>query len=331
MSDEPKRTEPCKECGSKSSRHFYIGDAYNFTLCTKCRSGTGYDYEIGIGYMKKASVHFRRLWNATLKKEGIKLKKEQNIPNLHSKDDFFRPVARYENYFDLQSIKNEIASVWEEKIDELCYGGQYPILAKYDPISTFVECVTYALSGRRLKSKYINDYVQNSENKWWNKENEWLHRRFYWKDFDFHTYTGKTLFEKKWNCYVSHRKSFEQLQALFRGYIVRKKANDRLRGKSAVKIQASWRKKRAMLSLKKHKQCAVKIQALYRGYYVRRPYGIYRSWALWNVHTAPQPLRDIVHTLVRHGAVQRPKKRRKKVDPKQKTLHQFWTGINISS
>ena len=292
--------------------------------------------------MKKACTHFKRIFTAALKKEGIKLKKEQNIPKLHSKDDFFRPVPRYANYFDLATIRTHIKDIWKEKIIPLF--ETYPGLIKYDPVETFAQCVSYALSKKKLKSKYIQDWRFNG-GLYIRKSDEWQHRRYYWEDFDFVTYSGDALFHRKEKFYESRKTSFVPLQSLFRGYIVRKKANDRLRVKSAVAIQASWRKKRAILSLKKHKQCAVKIQALCRGYYVRRPYGIYRSWALWNVHTTvPPQLEAIVHNLVRHGAVQRPKKRkgafqptpyRKKKRPhhkdNQKTLHQFWTGINISS
>jgi len=277
--------------------------------------------------MKKACIHFKRIFTVVLEKEGIKLTKEQNIPKLHSKDDFFRPVARYENYFDLYMINTHIKDVWEEKINPLF--ELYPTLIKYDPVETFAQCVDYALSRRTLKSKFVSDWMKREKKSW-----EKWHNRYYWdsyyKDFDFFTYSGKTLFKKKSKFYKARETSFVSLQALFRGYIVRKKANDRLRVKSAVKIQASWRKKRAMLKYFHAKQCAIKIQALCRGYYVRRPYGIYRSWALWNVHTVPPQLETIVRTLVHHGAVQRPKKRRKKVDSKQKTIHQFWAGINIS-
>ena len=337
--EQTKRTKPCKECSRKSYRHFYIGDVYSFTLCTHCRNGDGWDDEINITYMKKACIHFKRIFTAALKKEGIKLTKDQNIPKLHTKDSFFLPVARYDNYFDLSNIRMHIKDIWKEKINPLF--ETYPGLIKYDPVETFVQCVDYAFSKRKLKSKYIQDWRSNG-GLYIRKSDEWQHRRYYWEDFDFVTYSGDALFHKKEKFYESRKTSFVPLQSLFRGYIVRKKANDRLRVKSAVAIQASWRKKRAMLSLKKHKQCAVKIQALCRGYYVRRPYGIYRSWALWNAHTVPPQLETIVHNLVRHGAVQRKRKRvfqptpyRKKKRPhhkdNQKTLHQFWTGISISS
>jgi len=331
--EEPKRTEPCKECSRKSYRHFHIGDVYKFTLCTKCRNNTGYDHEINLTYMKKACVHFKRLWNVVLEKEHLanlaKARRKLQIPQLHSKDDFLFPVARYENYFDLDSIRTHIKNIWADGVEKFFHNE--PNLVKYDPVSTFAECVEYALSKKMLKSKYIERIHRTR----WDEANAWMHSRYYYPDFDFSTYKNEALFERKKIVYTHVDVNFAPIQALFRGHVVRKKANDRLRVKSAVAIQASWRKKRAMLSLKKHKQCAVKIQALCRGYYVRRPYGIYRSWALWNAwgahnQSVPQELETIVHNLVRHGAVQRPKKRRKKADPKQKTLNQFWTGINIS-
>jgi len=335
MSDDeyqPKKKEPCRECGAKTYRHFYIGNHYCHSLCTKCRQGDGLDYEINLTYMKKACIHFRRLWKEVCAKEqradrNFPLLYDQ-IPKLHTKNDFFRPVARFENYFDLGKIKEHIKDIWAEKIG--VFFDKFPTLLKYCPVGTFRECVDYALSRRPLKSKFVDNFIKTNRRSW-----EKYHDNYYWdsyyRDFDFDTYSDKTVFLLKEKCYKARETSFVPLQALFRGYMARKKANDRLRVKSAVAIQASWRKKRAMLSLKKHKQCAVKIQALCRGYYVRRPYGIYRSWALWNVHTTvPPQLETIVHNLVRHGAVRRPKKRRKKMDPKQKTLHQFWSGINIS-
>tara|TARA_B100001059_G_scaffold167623_1_gene167363 strand:- start:464 stop:1489 length:1026 start_codon:yes stop_codon:yes gene_type:complete len=339
MSDDeyqPKKREPCRECydhgdDTKTYRHFYIGNHYSHSLCTKCRNGDGWDFEINLTYMKKACIHFRRLWNEVCAKEqradrNFPLLYSQ-IPKLHTKNDFFRPVARFENYFDLGKIREHIKNIWAEKIG--VFFDKFPTLLKYDPVETFVQCVDYALTRRPLKSKFVDNFIKREKRSW-----EKWHNRYYWNsyynDFDFLTYSNKTLSLLKAKCYKARENSFVSLQALFRGYIVRKKANDRLRVKSAVAIQASWRKKRAMLSLKKHKQYAVKIQALCRGYYVRRPYGIYRSWALWNVHTTvPPQLEAIVHNLVRHGAVQRPKKRRKKVDRNQKTLHQFWAGINI--
>ena len=270
-----KTTEPCRECyrycGRKTSRHFYIDNTYCFSLCTQCRGGTGNDHEVNLSYMKKACAHFQRLWRAVLKKECIKLTKEQNIPKVHSKDDFFRPVARYENYFDLDAIKNHIKDVWGEKINPLF--ETYPGLIKYDPVETFVQCVDYALSKRRLKSKYIKDWRDNG-GLYIRKCDEWQHRRYYWVDFDFVTYSGNALFHKKEKFYESREFSFAPLQALFRGCIVRKRAMDQLRMKSAVEIQASWRKKRAMLLLKKQKECAVKIQAAWRGCFVRQPYGV---------------------------------------------------------
>ena len=264
----PNTTEPCREAscryyGRKTSRHFYIDNTYCFSLCTQCRGGTGDDHEVNLTYMKKACAHFQLLWRAVLKKECIKLTKEQNIPKVHSKDDFFRPVARYENYFDLDAIKNHIKDVWGEKINPLF--ETYPGLIKYDPVETFVQCVDYALSKKKLKSKYIKNYLKKQG------QNSY---RYYWKDFDFSTYSGNALFHKKEKFYESREPLFAPLQALFRGYIVRKRVMDQLRMKSAVEIQASWRKKRAMLLLKKQKECTVKIQAAWRGCFVRQPYGV---------------------------------------------------------
>jgi len=331
-----KNVMQCDQCGTKTSRHFYIGNTYHFSLCSKCRVGNGHDHEINITYMKKALSHFQRLWRAVLNKECIKLTKEQNIPKLYTKDDFFRSVPRYENYFSLSHIKNEIASLWKEKIDPLCYGGDNPLLAKYNPISTFIKCVDYVLTRKTLKSKFVDTWVRN-RNKRWDEDRAWIYYNSFYEDFDFSTYSGKTLFGKKCDCYMTSMTSFQKLQALFRGYIVRKRVTDKRRLHSAVEIQAAWRKKSAMLLLKKHKQCAVKIQALCRGYYVRRPFGIYRSWALWNAwgahnQSVPQQLETTVHNMVRHGAVQKKRKKahptpcrkKKKTHNKKKTLNDFW-------
>lgn len=326
MSAEPKRTEPCIACyengyDRQTCRHFYVGNTYKFSLCRSCRNGDGGDREVNITYMKKACIQFQRLWREVLKKEGIKLKKDQNIPKLHSKDDFFRPVPRYDNYMDLYKINDHINDIWKEKINPLF--EMYPSLIKYNPSETFRKCVSWALSKKPLKSKYVKDWCKNQR---WDEENAWHHSRHYYNDFDFCTCDPRIVCRRKAKLYQACESSFAPLQALFRGYIVRKKANDRLRMKSAVEIQKVWRKKRAMLKYIHAKQCAVKIQALCRGYYVRRPYGIYRSWALWNVHTVPPQLEAIVQNLVSHGAVQRPKKRRKKADPNQKTLQWCWSN-----
>ena len=282
--DEPKRLKMCNKCGTNSYRHFYIGDSYKFTLCTNCRNGLCIDGEINLTYVKKACAHFRRLVNVMLNNEGLKSKKKYKFPVLHSRDDFFRPVARYENFFDLDAIKNHIKNIWAEKFETV------PNLIKYDPISTFGECVEFALSRKKLKSKWVASWKQYDRNRNWDESNAWMYARYFYKDFDFHVFKGDELYERKQDVYPAKTKSYITLQALFRGYIVRKKANDQLRMKSAVVIQASWRKKNAMRLLKKHKQYAVKIQALFRGYYVRRPYGIYMSWAFWNLYTAPPQL-----------------------------------------
>ena len=339
MSDDeyqPKKTEPCRECydrgnDTKTYRHFYIGNHYSHSLCTKCRTRNGWDHEINLTYMKKACAHFQRLWKEVCAKEqradrNFPLLYSQ-IPKLHTKNDFFRPVARYENYFDLGKIREHIKNIWAEKIG--CFFDKFPTLIKYDPVETFVQCVDYALSKKMLKSKFVLNFRKKQKRHW----EKWHNRYYcdsYYMDFDFCTCDPRIMCRRKAKCYKARETSFVTLQALFRGYMVRKKANDRLRMKSAVEIQASWRKKRAMLKYIHAKQCAVKIQALCRGYYVRRPYGIYRSWALWNVHAVAPQLETIVRTLVSRGAVQRPKKKRK-VDPQQKTLHQFWTPINNTS
>lgn len=270
-------------------RHFFIGNVYHFSLCSKHRNCTGSDFEINLTYMKKACIHFKRLWIAALKKELV----PHVVPQLHTKDDFFRPVPRFENYFSLKHIEKEIVNVWEEQIVPLY--DAFPTLIKYDPVDTFQECVTYALSRKKLKSKFVYEW-RRRENKVWEMHHDYLYSDSYYNDFEFSTYSGEELFERKAHLYTAHSTALIPLQAYFRGYRVRKKAYEELRRKSAVAIQSSWRKKHAMLLLKKHKQCAIKIQALCRGYYVRRPYGIYQSWALWNIH-----------------AVQRPKKRRKKM------------------
>ncbi|MAD23538.1 MAG: hypothetical protein CMO44_05125 [Verrucomicrobiales bacterium] len=263
-----------------------------------------------------------------LKKEGIKLKKDQNIPKLHSKDDFFRPVPRYDNYFDLYKINDHINDIWKEKINPLF--EMYPSLIKYNPSETFTTCVTWALSKKPLKSVFVKKYNGDCNIALW---------REYYNDFDFCTCDPRIMCRRKAKLYKARESSFAPLQALFRGYIVRKKANDRLRMKSAVEIQASWRRKRAMLKYTHAKQCAVKIQALCRGYYVRRPYGIYRSWALWNVHAVPPQLETIVQNLISHGAVRRKRKKafqptpyRRKKRPhhadNQKTLQWCWGNGN---
>ncbi len=335
MSDdekEPKRTEPCKECSTKSYRHFHIGDAYKFTLCTICRNGDGWDHEINLTYMKKACLHFRRLWKKVCVEERpLSPLLYDQIPRLHTKNDFFRPVARYENYFDLDKIRDHIKDIWKEKINPLF--EMYPCLIKYDPGKTFTKCVTWALSKKPLKSAFVKKYT--SKGKYWDSHCDVMLWREYYNDFDFCTCDPRIMCRRKAKLYQARESSFASLQALFRGYMVRKKANDQLRMKSAVVIQASWRKKNAMRLLKNHKQCAVKIQALFRGYYVRRPYGIYRSWAFWNLYTAPPQLETIVQNLVSHGAVQRPKKRRRKQKRRggkkvrnntenQQTLAHFW-------
>jgi len=331
-------TEPCIECYDRSGydrqtcRHFCVGNTYKFSLCRSCRNGDGGDHEVNLAYMKKACIQFQRLWREVLKKEGIKLKKDQNIPKLHSRDDFFRPVPRYDNYFDLYKINDHIKDIWKEKINPLL--EMYPSLIKYNPSRTFTECVTWALSNKRLKSKYVKDWCKNQI---WDEENADMHSLHYYNDFDFCTHNPEIVCRLKAKLYQARESSFAPLQALFRGYIVRKKANDRLRMKSAVEIQASWRKKRAMLKYTHAKQCAVKIQALCRGYYVRRPYGIYRSWALWNVHAVAPQIEAIVQNLVSHGAVRRKRKqafqptpyRRKKRpqhEDNQKTLQWCWAS-----
>ena len=325
--------EPCIECGRQTSRHFCQGHYYEFSLCRSCRNGHGGDHEVNLTYMKKACVHFQRLWREVLKKEGIKLKKKQNIPKLHSKDDFFRPVAQYANYFDLYKINDHIKDIWKEKINPLF--EMYPSLIKYNPSETFRKCVGWALSKKPLKSVFVKKYTSNGKH--WDKYCRTMLWREYYNDFDFCTCDPRIVCRRKAKLYQARESSFAPLQALFRGYMVRKKANDRLRMKSAVEIQKVWRKKRAMLKYIHAKQCAVKIQALCRGYYVRRPYGIYRSWALWNAHTQsiPPELKTIVQNLVSHGAVRRKRKKafqptpyRRKKRPhhadNQKTLQWCW-------
>ena len=187
--NKPKSKEPCKECGTKTHRHFFLDEEYKFSLCTKCRYGCGKDdFEINITYMKKACVHFKRLWSIVLKKEGIKLSKLENISKLYNKDSFCRPVARFENYMDLDKIRDHILDIWEEKIVPLF--EKYPTLKQYDPVGTFAHCVEYALSRKKLKSKFMEEYTKNTRNPWYDWCNMYYGPDFY-RDFDFHTYENK--------------------------------------------------------------------------------------------------------------------------------------------
>lgn len=179
----PKKKEPCKNCSRKTYRHFFLNESYKFSLCSKCRIGwpcAEEDEEINIIYMKKACSHFVRLWKDVLKNKKIKLSKQEQFPKLHNKDGFSIPLARFENYLDLTGIRRHILKIWEEKVKPLFH--KHPQLRVYDPLKTFNKCCNYALSQKKLKSKYIQDYRKHAH---WDDLNASYHSQYWYPDFEF--------------------------------------------------------------------------------------------------------------------------------------------------